>query len=724
MITNNDDVEAPLIYHNPNKPLPNSSIYDPLAVPPDVDIALQHFQATRVGIIPKNTKLDLCQDCGRVVNNELVPLQGPGLERAGLGVGFTLYFQYIYFCGMMLTGLFTIFGIHELFANFTGTRCKGGEDKHDKTNPCNGGFILNSSLTNRSGSDPVQATYILGLLFTIGAYIFTLYCNRTQQKTINKFANKATTTADFTVMIRGVPMSETEEGVKDFFEEQHHKEGKNFNVKRVIFAYKVVDYMKMQEKKRKLQIARKGHPLEINYKISEIEIHMKNMRESYESKKSSYFTGVAFVTFSTKHEMQDTVKRYKLGFFKSVYYYIFKVICMTPGSLKSGLYKGKKVRLDKAPEPLDICFENLGFKRSKVLRRMLCYFFAAIVIFWGFVFTTKFDSEKSDFSSDNWIEKIIGPEIISLYIVAIGYIIEVCIRKLAHFEKHKTYTNLNISVSNKLSFIQIFNVWFTIVAAHGRAIAANRKSNLWTGDDFVSQVYYLFIFNTFLPPITALLNPLYLYKLYRRKRLLDDPKTSKLTQHRANSLFEGPEFDISLNYVRIQKTFILTGYFAALLPITIPISIIALAAQYYLDKYLLLRRCIRPRTLGSLLGVNMLYYLRIFLFAFTLGLSSAFGGSVDLGFDIQLSSLTGLTFLVIMIPQYGVKYYKNSAELDDANYDDEKMHFVTDYDRVNPLTQDEALINWMKSHKDQIKTEDMNDEERMAVAAQQSDARS
>jgi hypothetical protein len=49
----------------------------------------------------------------------------------------------------------------------------------------------------------------------------------------------------------------------------------------------------------------------------------------------------------------------------------------------------------------------------------------------------------------------------------------------------------------------------------------------------------------------------------------------------------------------IMKTFLLAMYYSPILPIVWPITALSLVAEYWIAKYLLLRRHCRPDNLGN-----------------------------------------------------------------------------------------------------------------------------
>ena len=66
---------------------------------------------------------------------------------------------------------------------------------------------------------------------------------------------------------------------------------------------------------------------------------------------------------------------------------------------------------------------------------------------------------------------------------------------------------------------------------------------------------------------------------------------------------------MALRYANIKKTILFTGATAPLLPIGLPLSLLALVINYAVDKYLLLTRFVCHNRLGSNLSRSMMQLL-------------------------------------------------------------------------------------------------------------------
>jgi hypothetical protein len=97
------------------------------------------------------------------------------------------------------------------------------------------------------------------------------------------------------------------------------------------------------------------------------------------------------------------------------------------------------------------------------------------------------------------------------------------------------------------------------------------------------------IFNAIFIPTLRVLDPIYFYKLYQRKKLKEKLTTIHqedidVSQREANDIFEGPKLQIDYNYSDLGKTSLLTFFFIPIFPSAVIISTVGLVYCYWVDK--------------------------------------------------------------------------------------------------------------------------------------------
>ena len=227
------------------------------------------------------------------------------LESAGLGVGFMLYFQYIFFSGILLGAMFLIVGLYNINANANGTRCDNFTPKN-KDDVCISGFVINQSTLNRSDKDSFYTTSWLNFVFVIFALGFIIYSRRTQRTTINKFGRKSVTAANFTVLVKDIPLKETAGTITDFFQREG-RPGMITDVKKVVLSYKVEKYVALETMKEQLQakfVRDHSKSYLIQVEIDKIDNQMQVLRDKIVNNARN-FTGAAFITVGTREGMNN-----------------------------------------------------------------------------------------------------------------------------------------------------------------------------------------------------------------------------------------------------------------------------------------------------------------------------------------------------------------------------------------------------------------------------------
>lgn len=98
-------------------------------------------------------------------------------------------------------------------------------------------------------------------------------------------------------------------------------------------------------------------------------------------------------------------------------------------------------------------------------------------------------------------------------------------------------------------------------------------------DKLTSNLFIIFVANSFITPLAEFFNPIYFLLLFKRKFL-----TKGKTQRELNLMFENPKMNISLGYSHIFQTILTTVFFAALFPLGSIISLFGLLLTYAVDK--------------------------------------------------------------------------------------------------------------------------------------------
>ena len=131
------------------------------------------------------------------------------------------------------------------------------------------------------------------------------------------------------------------------------------------------------------------------------------------------------------------------------------------------------------------------------------------------------------------------------------------------------------------------------------------KENWYDNGGLMDCIFYNTLSVWFVSPIFYYLDPEYIYQ--RIKMWIEEwkGKKSKLTQRQANDLFMGPNVDMAQRYANTALLLFLTVFYCFPLPIMPALAFFGTVFQYWLEKYLLLRRHRFPEQMGSVMAKTL-----------------------------------------------------------------------------------------------------------------------
>jgi len=696
--------------------------YDFDQVPPLFDKAKVHGRSRRVysaqtetekhsHIMNHKTK-KICDCCGNGYDLNKIGLCSSKSEMYHLGVGFPLYFDFIVYCGVLAMIMLLVSGIYNFVTNSNNEDCLFNLNwNRDDAQFCDSTRISRISLVNkRFSTNEIEISNWFNLAAVVVMVISFQFYRRQSILTIEEVDNSQQTPADYTLTISNLPSDATDQEVKDFMEKELFPE-KQVKVAKVIRGYDITEYVKLTRRRAALKFElskqdvkdkeKKEH--ELNQVRLSLEVFEQN--SSLNLDKSPY----AYVTFEREEHAREAVKR--MGFnppIKKLFYFLGLYSCF-----KDLRFRGKlKLRCYRAPEPTDILWENLGTDvAEKKKRRSITFLMSIIMIIICFGIIIGINLGKAKISTPNRLEgtnvqksRSVGMEIISIVIafviMVINNALNYSIRIFASYESHSTFTDYFVSVAQRLTVAMFTNTAITLLVTH------IILETLWKDGGLLNDLFVVFLITVVVGPLANLFNPWYFWRIYRRWKIQREGPNCSLTQREANLLFEGPPIDIAQCYANILKTVWVTAFYAPVLPIGIPISVVGLFISYWTDKYLLLNRYVKPSALGKSLSLWMAEYLELSPFFFAVGnivFRSLIKKTPDDNIDdpiLPTILALGISFAHFVIPVYPIaKKCFSSGERDSSykqTYSDMRVAFNNDYDISNPIYRDGALQNWRK----------------------------
>lgn len=707
----------------------------------DFELAERHQQARLIRDLDyfkgDEAGIERCVCCKLPVNAPTFDLWTDTYLLKQLGPGFPLYYRFIVFLWAVLLFVFVIAGAACWGYNLNNDKADDWDAEHDS-------FTIKSSLGNNGDPDerdnvfPVWqfALHLIAMVAVlIGYHIFWTRKQTSLQDDIDK---DMSTPSDYTVYVSNLGKDFTEDEVKDFFCVNGSADGQPADVVKVTITYDISEFVELS---RELQELKNSIKYIENYKqdhggiepppakiccfkkqsksLEELrkrteEVYLKLKRIEDELKPGvgrDLLNGQAFVTFKT--QQQARLVRYKWdGEWQNRFWNLFFGCC---NRKKLPLFKGKKIRVKRAPEPNDIFWENLSFSLKKRLSKI-----AVTVIFtllclgasFGLIYGTSYYQDKvynsyesDDDPSNSDIVTIRALSIISsVGIVFINMVLGQLIRKTSAYEKHHTLTTYHSSVAIKLTIAQCLNT-----ALIALIVNFDPHDSWFVPGGLATDMTYILLSNAIVQPISYLLSPMYLVRLCKRRAARKNPYCS---QAEANMVFEGPPVDMAQRYASVMKTFIVTLAFAALIPLGILFSLFGLVFSYWVDKILLLRRHARPNRLSGNLSEVMSQFVpwAVLIYAvMTYVWMDALNPDQSQASFVWMLMVLGYIFLPI-------ETFRKCRKADlgsygkEADYEEAALSFVDDYDRENPVTSEKGW-NWyfdLLHKKKLIKEEDLN----------------
>lgn len=268
--------------------------------------------------------------------------------------------------------------------------------------------------------------------------------------------------------------------------------------------------------------------------------------------------------------------------------------------------------IEKAYSPEDFNWENVGISTRKLLvsmRKSIFGTFCAVIIanliqLSMMAFKTYLASKQQNDELAWYIWLLIKMTDVTASILTaasnLGLIIVLAI--LSMLEKHLSKSQWVLSFTRKLIFFQFLNS--TLVA-----IAINISPNFFGGNPNLKE--YIFnqaLANIFIGPLMHLLNPFHLFRLLRQRvvlRKINNKEALDMNQKDLNRIFEPSEAGVNARYSAVVRSFFVSCFFFEIVPSCMFVTVVYLAVQFWVDKYMLLRQYQKSPKLDPQLGLRI-----------------------------------------------------------------------------------------------------------------------
>ena len=533
---------------------------------------------------------------------------------------------------------------------------------------------------------------------------------------------KNTTPSDYTLKLTRIPAEVSDTEIKNWFE-SFSTESLPIKCEKVIRTYNLEEIRRIELKKEALKEKYKnvkGTTLQAFFQMEllklQTEINKKLRNNNYEYTHSVYAVFSDAVVASVLLRMLKPADPPCLQRLNPCH--------------KSLLNMGQhKINIKRAPEPTDVWWKNLGFdNKGKRRSRMVTTFSTSLTLAIGFgliLLVYWMQKElREKFTGHTDVTRILG-FIGSLLICLINIVLATIIKRFVKYEKHGTRGGFLTAVAEKQTIALLINTAFIsliveIILSESYTVSNGILTNVYKLDLYrkgglIENMFFVFLINAFYVPVLDLLNPMHFYNKYKQKKALELGDSIVMTQQTANTLFEGPQIEISNKYALVIKTMILTSFYAPGMPLVTLISLVGLIFSYWSEKYLFLRRNALPPTLSDWLNNSMIEYLNWAVVAFALGNIMFMATLINTDGELAFSSndkiiafvTLGIAAANILLPMktLNMSFFKMNCEKKSVeSYQEARQYFHTDYDLENPMTRHKALDTLIrKIHKSRSK---------------------
>ena len=454
------------------------------------------------------------------------------------------------------------------------------------------------------------------------------------------------TPSDFTVVVKGISNYSDEKAIIDFMQNKTKPFNEYAEVVEVSRSYNITQYVGRIKKIKKLKaqitqmemsgekksriscLGRRQNKQEIKKKIEELE---KWKIEFEQSGNLQFEQGNwIFVTFrkqTDSKEIMDYWQEKEVEKFSRIL-----TCCLHQYIYSERRFEGRMIKIEPAPEPSDIIWENLTvgfwvrltkkFKTLIVTLALIGLSFFVVLSIKIYEYNVYADSGKKHISNTENIKIKMISYMLSASIVVLNQIIGYFIRYFSRYEKPHTWTNYNVSVFHKLVLSTTVNTIGLLVLINSYDIqkgytGAKGIHIHWFSNDYglPTDISSLLMIDAFVVPLILVFNPVYLLNLWKRKKVIDGKLF--LTQYQANLLWTNPEMDVAQRLARYVRTFLVVLFFSPIFPMGLLLGVVCISIQYWTDKYLLLRRYCRPKTYGKDMTIAVIRWLPVCLLCFT-----------------------------------------------------------------------------------------------------------
>ncbi|CAD8055184.1 unnamed protein product [Paramecium primaurelia] len=706
--------------------------YNPLKMPCDWEIARKHALSRRTAQEKKKDPLktlqiETCPCCGFEVDREDIPYCSDPMALSFLGSGFTLFYNYLRYCIIILFIQLLVKQLHNLYTNFNGSYCshikREKMEGHIIEEPyCPDSIFLRLSLANKlDNREALEMMQVLNFISIFIIMFVLIYFRKSQRQIDTTIDEEQLTPADYTICVKNIPTGlsvDYKYELKNLFENYSILDStKQIIVRKVVLVYDIEEIIELEKKLDQLLQSKKDAIKQSNFnfhhesvkkideEIEHLEHQIHKIEEEYETHNTN-FSGIAFISFDDESMKQLVLQDNPHTQWERMRSHINrgKLKSLTNNDLQ---WHGQKLFLEQAPEPNDVDWEFIHITTSeKIFKRVRAWvyyiLFESAAFFIIYLISHRLallgdeaheEELKGKLDQDTKRKINIMSFSISMTIVLFN---KFGVAKIVHYivddEKISNKTKFQISFVYKYALALFLNA-----AIISFLVDIVILKNVKGAGGFIQNESQIFVLNAIFPPFIWCVDPWSLCKNIWRKYIMSKGDKALLTQQEANKLMEEPDYLSAKRYSDVMKTMWFTFMYGTAIPLGTLFSAFGILIYYFVDYYNILRRRTVKESISIQLSTEMIEMLE-YIIAWC-----AFGEMImTYTFFKEVSKidilLIVLAILYQQLPMEDISEYlfpvENNEEI--KPYAEGSASFDTDYDRENPVTKHQALAEWNK----------------------------
>ena len=394
------------------------------------------------------------------------------------------------------------------------------------------------------------------------------------------------------------------------------------------------------------------------------------------------FTGFAFVTFDMQKHRSAALSK----------------LCYRILSLQ---YHKTKYSIYPANEPEDVIWQNFGLTfKQRTARRFVSAAVSTLIIMlsFGIVCAIKYGQHAFSHNSRSQLFYLFIAFVITEIIILVNLILRTVLRRLTFWESMTTVTAYNSVLALKIAVVYFCNIALVLLVANVIVL----RADLWGPQGVVGNIFIFQAIAVVSNSTYEALNPLYLWKKalrwYYLRRITRANSDNKVIQLELNKAYEGVNFDIAERYYLTFKTISVVFFFQLVMPYILLFGIAELTLIYWTQKYVLFRRAVRPKDIDFNFSLQMTRIFDLMIVILTLGYFV---------FEVIIVRRTSIYAIVLCAVAAGsaiagegisrLAFFNKKHEGTYIPFTEASKSFAADYDRLNPVTQKEAVAEWLST---------------------------